>query len=104
MATYWAGYDLACLRRQKGLSLNQIAENTKIGVRYLEAIEGGNFAKLPGGFYDISYIRQYAQAVEQDPAELLLHYHDAMQVSAPPAVESCHQGLLKVSMPRLRKA
>jgi hypothetical protein len=40
---------LAALRNQKGISLHQIAEATKIGVRYLEAIEGGQFASLPGG-------------------------------------------------------
>jgi cytoskeletal protein RodZ len=80
MATTWAGPDLADLRRSKGLSLGKIAENTKIGVRYLEAIERGQFAKLPGGFYDISYIRQYAQAVDYDEADLLQHYRGATEV------------------------
>ena len=63
--------DLAALRHQKGISLHQIAEATKIGVRYLEAIEGGQFARLPGGIYNISYIRQYARAIEVNEAELL---------------------------------
>ena len=66
--------DLAALRHQKGISLHQIAEATKIGVRYLEAIEGGQFFKLPGGFYNISYIRQYARAVEVSEEELLDRY------------------------------
>ncbi len=95
---------MAGLRRKKGLSLDQIAENTKIGVRYLEAIEGGNFGKLPGGFYDISYIRQYAQAVQHDAADLLLHYRDAIQVEVSAAAANCSDGLLNVSMPKLRKA
>jgi cytoskeletal protein RodZ len=54
--------------------LGKIAQNTKIGVRYLEAIELGQFGKLPGGCYDISYIRQYAKAVDYDEAELLEYY------------------------------
>jgi cytoskeletal protein RodZ len=54
--------DLAALRLQKGISLVDIAESTKISVRYLEAIECGEFARLPGGIYSASYIRQYARA------------------------------------------
>ena len=65
---------MAALRHQKGISLQQIAEATKIGVRYLEAIESGQFDKLPGGFYSVSYIRQYARAIEIGEAELLERY------------------------------
>jgi cytoskeletal protein RodZ len=66
--------DLAALRHQKGISLHQIAEATKIGVRYLQAIEGGQFTKLPGGIYNISYIRQYARAIEVSEEVLLERY------------------------------
>ena len=69
-----ASSDLAAMRHHKGISLHQIAEATKIGVRYLEAIEGGQFFKLPGGFYNVSYIRQYARAVEVSEEELLDRY------------------------------
>jgi cytoskeletal protein RodZ len=66
--------DLATLRHQKGISLQQIATATKIGVHYLEAIEHGRFAKLPGGIYNLSYIRQYARAIEVNETELLERY------------------------------
>jgi len=69
------GIDLASLRRQKGLSLAEIARETKICVSYLDAIERGQFAKLPGGIYSTSYIRQYARAIECDEARLLDCYH-----------------------------
>lgn len=65
----------ASQRRQKGLSLQQISAVTKITVRCLEAIEGGDFKRLPGGIYNTSYIRQYARAVEVDEYELLGYYH-----------------------------
>ena len=67
--------DLASLRRQKGLSLNEIAKETKIGVSYLEAIEQGQFSKLPGGIYAISYIRQYARAIDCDEERILNSYY-----------------------------
>jgi cytoskeleton protein RodZ len=66
--------DLAALRRQKGISLVAIAEATKISMRYLEAIECGEFARLPGGIYAASYIRQYARAVAVPETELLARY------------------------------
>ena len=65
---------LSTIRRNRGISLEQIAESTKIGIRSLEAIEQGDFRKLPGGIYNTSYIRQYARAIDYDeccPARLL---------------------------------
>jgi cytoskeletal protein RodZ len=57
--------------------LAQIAESTKISVRSLEAIEQGEFSKLPGGIYNTSYIRQYARAIDYDERALLSYYHQA---------------------------
>jgi cytoskeleton protein RodZ len=73
---------LAALRHQKGISLRQISEATKIGVHYLEAIESGQFTKLPGGIYNVSYIRQYARAIEVSEAELLARYLHAVSLAA----------------------
>ena len=66
---------LATIRGNRGISLRQIAESTKIGVRALEAIERGEFQKLPGGIYTTSYIRQYARAIDYDEQEILAAYH-----------------------------
>lgn len=71
---------LASIRRNRGLSLEQIAQNTKISVRALRAIEEGDFKKLPGGIYNTSYIRQYARAIEFDESELLAYYHSKTEV------------------------
>jgi cytoskeletal protein RodZ len=71
---------LASIRRNRGLSLEQISQNTKISVRSLQAIEEGEFKKLPGGIYNTSYIRQYARAIEFDESELLAYYHSRTDV------------------------
>ena len=55
--------NLAILRQSKGITLEQIADTTKISIRYLRAIEEGRLAILPGGVYSINYIRQYAEAI-----------------------------------------
>lgn len=62
---------LATIRHNRGISLQQISEATKIGVRSLEAIEHGDFHKLPGGIYTTSYIRQYARAIDYDEDAIL---------------------------------
>ena len=69
---------LATIRRNRGISLRQISESTKISVRSLEAIERGEFRKLPGGIYAKSYIRQYAQAIDYDEGPILAGYHRAV--------------------------
>jgi cytoskeletal protein RodZ len=65
---------LPTIRKNRGITLEQIASLTKIGVRTLEAIERGEFRKLPGGIYDTSYIRQYARAIDYDEDAILAEY------------------------------
>jgi cytoskeletal protein RodZ len=74
---------LATIRHNRGISLEQIAESTKIGVRSLEAIERGEFRKLPGGIYNTSYIRQYARAIDYDEGALLAFYYQAIGIENP---------------------
>jgi cytoskeletal protein RodZ len=69
---------LTTIRRNRGISLEQIADSTKISVRTLEAIEQGDFRKLPGGIYNTSYIKQYARAIDYDESTLLAYYHREM--------------------------
>jgi cytoskeletal protein RodZ len=66
---------LATIRENRGISLRQIAESTKIGIRSLEAIEQGEFRKLPGGIYTTSFIRQYARAIDYDESAILAVYY-----------------------------
>ena len=67
----------AAKRRERGITLDHIANTTKISMRSLKAIEEGDFAKLPGGIYNTSYIRQYARAIDVDECELVEVYRDS---------------------------
>jgi cytoskeleton protein RodZ len=73
---------LSTIRRNRGISLEQIAASTKISKRSLEAIEQGEFAKLPGGIYNTSYIKQYARAIDYDESALLAAYEREMSRTA----------------------
>ncbi len=85
---------LATIRKNRGISLEQIAQSTKISVRCLQAIERGEFGKLPGGIYNTSYIRQYARAIDYDETILLKIYHREMaDTETTPPKESGKGGL-----------
>ncbi|MDO4597155.1 MAG: DUF4115 domain-containing protein [Ligilactobacillus agilis] len=66
------GQTLKDARSDKGLTLDDLQQNTKIQKRYLIAIEEDNFAALPGEFYVRAFVKQYAEAVDLDSKELLL--------------------------------
>jgi cytoskeletal protein RodZ len=83
---------LSAIRRNRGISLEQIAESTKISIRSLEAIEQGDFRKLPGGIYSTSYIRQYARAIDYDELALLAFYAHEMARFADPAANATNRG------------
>lgn len=57
------GQTLREAREEKGLSLDDLQEETKIQKRYLKAIEEGDFKQLPGDFYTRAFIKSYAEAV-----------------------------------------
>jgi cytoskeletal protein RodZ len=63
-------------RQKKGISLEAIAASTKLSVRQLEAIESGDFSRLPGGIYNTNYIKQYARAIDFDEINLLAFYRE----------------------------
>jgi cytoskeletal protein RodZ len=84
---------LASIRRNRGLSLEQISQTTKISVRALQAIEEGEFKKLPGGIYNTSYIRQYARAIEFDESEILAFYHSRTAGEAETPLINAEKGL-----------
>ncbi|MGN7412307.1 helix-turn-helix domain-containing protein [Paenibacillus sp. SAF-068] len=65
------GQQLREARLQKGMSLDDVQEMTKIRKRYLEAIEAGDYKVLPGSFYVRAFIKTYAETVGLNPDELL---------------------------------
>jgi cytoskeletal protein RodZ len=68
-------------RIEKGLTLEEIQETTKIRIRYLEAIEEGNFNILPGSFYVRAFIKSYSEAVGLNPDEILKLYSHVIPAS-----------------------
>ena len=62
------GATLRAAREALRLDLSQVAAETRIPLRHLEAIEDDNFEGLPSRAYAIGFSRTFAKAVGLDPA------------------------------------
>ena len=58
---------LARKRKERGISLQEVATETRIGLPFLEHIEVGEFHKIPGAFYARGFVRAYAACIGLDP-------------------------------------
>ena len=56
-------------REQRGVSLRQIANATKISVGVLESLERNDISRLPSGIFSRAFVRSYAVEVGLDPEE-----------------------------------
>jgi len=61
-----AGEMLRSAREEKGLSLEDIASQTRIPRRHLESLEESDWAKLPAPTYTIGFAKSFATAVGID--------------------------------------
>lgn len=61
-------------REAHGIALRDISEQTRISMRYLEAIESDDYRRLPGGIFNRSFIRAYAKFIGFDEHEAIEEY------------------------------
>jgi len=72
-AAYFGPY-LQTIRIERDIRLEQVAEETRIAVSTLEAIEAEDFNRLPPEVFTKGFLRAFAQAVGADPAEAVRRY------------------------------
>jgi len=63
-------------RERAGLSIEDISARTKIQIPLLEAIERGDFERVPGGLFVRGFLRAYAREVGLDPEAVVAAYLD----------------------------
>ncbi|HEX8814777.1 MAG TPA: RodZ domain-containing protein [Terriglobales bacterium] len=68
------GSQLRRAREQRGVGLDEIAQTTKIGTRFLRALETDQYDQLPGGIFNKGFIRAYARAVGIDEDQAIADY------------------------------
>jgi cytoskeletal protein RodZ len=84
------GHDMdvgAILRRarmRKRLTLEQIAQSTKINVGTLDALENNDFDRLPASIYTRGFLRTFAREVDLDPEETVEQFLEQCDAAAQP--------------------
>jgi cytoskeleton protein RodZ len=75
-------------REQRGVTLRQIADATKISVSQLEALERNDISRLPGGIFSRAFVRSYAAEIGVDPEQTVRDFlsqfpHDSINLGSP---------------------
>lgn len=86
------GVRMKRLREERGVTLRQIADATKISIGALEALERSDISRLPGGIFSRAFVRLYAIEVGLDPEQtvrdfLLLFPHDSLTAGTTHAIQ-----------------
>jgi len=68
------GPELKQIREKRGISLMEISASTKVGRRYLEALEQDRLDLFPGAFFAKGIIRTYARTVGFDEQDIVDRY------------------------------
>jgi len=68
------GENLRRERELRGVNLRDIADATKISVRFLQALEQDRVDVLPGGIFPRSFVRQYAKHLGLDPDRMVTEF------------------------------
>jgi cytoskeleton protein RodZ len=71
-----AGRKLAEARRQRGWSLDEVAERIRVRREFLEALEDMNVKLLPGKAYALAFLRSYARELGIDEKAIVDQFQD----------------------------
>ena len=82
--TEFSGPLLRQIREAVGVELREIAERSKIGMAYLQALEGEVFAKLPAPVYVRGFLAEYARALGLDAERVKQTYLDRYRAARGP--------------------
>ncbi|MEP7213973.1 MAG: helix-turn-helix domain-containing protein [Acidobacteriota bacterium] len=68
------GEKLRQAREERGISISEVAEQTRISPLYIKSIEEDNYKPLPGGIFNKGFLKSYARYVGYDEHEALEEY------------------------------
>ncbi|MCX5771602.1 MAG: helix-turn-helix domain-containing protein [Candidatus Hydrogenedentes bacterium] len=79
--TAFPGNNLRQRRESLGVSIYEAYRNTRVPVKYIELMERGDVASLPGECYSVGFLRTYCQFLELEPDP----YVDTLRACSRPA-------------------
>jgi cytoskeletal protein RodZ len=68
------GEKLRQAREERGFTLSEVAEQTRISSLYLESIENDDYKILPGGIFNKGFVKSFAKFVGVNEQEALADY------------------------------
>jgi transcriptional regulator with XRE-family HTH domain len=71
-----AGRKLSEARRQRGWSIEEVAERIRVRKEFLEALEAMNVKLLPGKAYALAFLKSYARELGMDEKAILDQFQD----------------------------
>jgi len=86
-------------RLRKGLTLDRIADDTNISVRFLSKIENDDFTGFPGEPYVVGFIRNYADYLGLEPEEIVVLYRNKEEAVPLPSMESPEEKVEDLAAP-----
>ncbi len=81
------GSKLRDAREEKGYSIDQVARDTNIARRFLEAMEREDFSVFPGDTYVLGFLRNYADYLGLNPEKIITLYRNLKIQEQPIPVE-----------------
>ena len=79
------GQRLKKIREQQNLTLEEVTQRTRIPLKYLEAIELGQFKNLPAAkAHRLAYVREYAELLQVNPASFLYQFSQESNLNTTP--------------------
>jgi cytoskeletal protein RodZ len=70
------GQELKRERELRGISLREIADSTRISLRFLQALEEDRLDVIPGAFFVRAILRSYARSIGIDEHQVLNKYQE----------------------------
>lgn len=70
----YTGALLRAVREARGLTLQEVADTTRISVRYLESIEADRFGELPSATFVRGYVREMARLLRLEADAVVTGY------------------------------
>jgi transcriptional regulator with XRE-family HTH domain len=61
-------------RERRGITLRQIADQTKVAAPLLEGLEAGDLSRWPGGIYRRAFVKSYAAALGLETDEVVRRF------------------------------
>jgi len=68
------GEKLRAAREERGISISEVAEQTRISPHYITSIENNDYKTLPGGIFNKGFVKSYGKFLGLNESEVLQDY------------------------------